>query len=131
MRAVIGFPQIVGDRIGGFARLVPVEAGMPRMLSMPAECGVWRAGGGGVAGYHSGKHAMKIEITKEWCRRMAELKGDAEIGAGPLAFDPVFTDKSMPAVLGDEDESHIASGCFAARSESRAARTPEKGEALE
>ncbi len=74
---------------------------------------------------------MKIEITKEWCRHMAELEGDAEIGAGPLAVDPVFTDESMPAVSGDEDESHIASGCFAAWSESRAARTPEEGEALE
>lgn len=28
---------------------------------------------------------MKIEFSKEWCRRMAELEGDAEIGAGPRA----------------------------------------------
>lgn len=55
---------------------------------------------------------MKIEITKEWCRRMAELEGDAEIGAGPLALDPVFTGESIPAVLDDEDEPHIAFGRF-------------------
>ncbi len=33
---------------------------------------------------------MKIEITKEWCLRMAQLEADAEIGAGLLAIDPVF-----------------------------------------
>ena len=74
---------------------------------------------------------MKIEFSKEWCRRMAELEGDAEIGAGPLAFDPVFTDESMPGISSDEEEPHIASERFAARSEPRAARTPEEGEALE
>ena len=74
---------------------------------------------------------MKIEFTKEWCRHMAELEGDAEIGAGPLAFDPVFTDESISGISGDEDEPHIESECFAARSEPRAARTPEEGEALE
>ena len=33
---------------------------------------------------------MKIEISREWCRRMAQHEGDAEIGAGRLAVDPVF-----------------------------------------
>lgn len=55
---------------------------------------------------------MKIEFSKEWCRRMAELEGDAEIGAGPLAFDPVFTGERIPAVSDDEDEPHIAFGRF-------------------
>ena len=62
---------------------------------------------------------------------MAELEGDAEIGAGPLAFDPVFIGESIPTVSGDEDESHIASGCFAARSEPRAVPIPEERETLE
>ncbi len=74
---------------------------------------------------------MKIEFSKEWCRYMAELEGDAEIGAGPLAFDPVFTDESMPAISGDEEEPHIESECFAARSEPRAAPIPEERETLE
>lgn len=55
---------------------------------------------------------MKIEITKEWCRHMAELEGDAEIGAGPLAVDPVFTGESIPAISSDEDEPYIAFGRF-------------------
>lgn len=74
---------------------------------------------------------MKIEITKEWCRRMAELEGDAEIGAGLLAFDPVFTGESISTVSGDEEGPHIAFGRFAARSEPRAAPIPEERETLE
>ena len=31
---------------------------------------------------------MKIEVSKEWCERMALLEGDSEIGAGLLARDP-------------------------------------------
>lgn len=31
---------------------------------------------------------MKLEWSKEWCIRMAQLEADAEIGAGLLAFDP-------------------------------------------
>ena len=30
---------------------------------------------------------------KEWCERMAKIEGDAEIGAGPVARDPVFEDE--------------------------------------
>ena len=37
---------------------------------------------------------MKIEVTKEWCTIMAMLEGDAEIGAGWLAADPVFDEES-------------------------------------
>lgn len=55
---------------------------------------------------------MKIEFSKEWCRYMAELEGDAEIGAGPLAVDPVFSGESIPAISSDEDEPHIAFGRF-------------------
>lgn len=33
---------------------------------------------------------MRINISKEWCARMAQLEGDAEIGAGLFAIDPVF-----------------------------------------
>ncbi|MCZ0952753.1 MAG: hypothetical protein OXQ89_05490 [Rhodospirillaceae bacterium] len=38
---------------------------------------------------------MKIEISKEWCRRMAQHEGDAEIGAGRLAVDAVFDDDQI------------------------------------
>jgi HTH-type transcriptional regulator, competence development regulator len=33
---------------------------------------------------------MTTEFNKEWCLNMARLEGDAEIGAGALAIDPVF-----------------------------------------
>lgn len=33
---------------------------------------------------------MRIEISKEWCMRMARYEGNAEIGAGQLAIDPTF-----------------------------------------
>lgn len=33
---------------------------------------------------------MRINISKEWCARMAQLEGDAEIGVGLFAIDPVF-----------------------------------------
>ena len=44
---------------------------------------------------------MKLDIEKEWCIRMAQLEGDAEIGAGRLAIDPVFDGEAVPAVAGD------------------------------
>lgn len=44
---------------------------------------------------------MKVDIDKEWCLRMAELEGDAEIGAGRLAIDPIFDFEEAPEV---EDE---------------------------
>ena len=31
-----------------------------------------------------------IEMSKQWCMKMAELEGDQEIGAGSLAIDPCF-----------------------------------------
>jgi HTH-type transcriptional regulator, competence development regulator len=39
----------------------------------------------------------RIEITKDWCLRMARHEADAEIGAGLLAIDPVFDGEAMPA----------------------------------
>ena len=33
---------------------------------------------------------MKIEISREWRRRMAQHEGNTEIGAGRVAVDPVF-----------------------------------------
>ena len=44
---------------------------------------------------------MKLDIEKEWCIRMAQLEGDAEIGAGRLAVDPVLDGEAVPAVAGD------------------------------
>ena len=54
---------------------------------------------------------MKIEITKEWCLRMAEIEADAEIGAGSYALDPVFDGETMPA-NGSNEEPSIAFGRF-------------------
>jgi transcriptional regulator with XRE-family HTH domain len=45
---------------------------------------------------------MKIEITKDWCMRMAELEVDGEIGAGALAIDPVFDGEVAPGKASEE-----------------------------
>ena len=55
---------------------------------------------------------MKLEIGKEWCIRMAQLEGDAEIGAGRLAVDPVFDGDVIPGAAGDEEGSNVAFGRF-------------------
>ena len=57
-------------------------------------------------------YTMKLEIEKEWCIRMAQLEGDAEIGAGRLAVDPVFDDDVIPAAADDEAGSNTAFGRF-------------------
>lgn len=54
---------------------------------------------------------MKIEITKEWCLRMAQREADAEIGAGLLALDPVFDGEAVP-VAETAEEPSIAFGRF-------------------
>ncbi len=54
---------------------------------------------------------MKIEITKEWCLRMAEIEANAEIGAGLYALDPVFDGETMPVNEINEEPS-IAFGRF-------------------
>lgn len=54
---------------------------------------------------------MKIEITKEWCLRMAAIEANAEIGAGLYALDPVFDGETIPAKETNE-ESGIAFGRF-------------------
>jgi transcriptional regulator with XRE-family HTH domain len=45
---------------------------------------------------------MKIEITKDWCMRMAQLEADGEIGAGALAIDPVFDGEVVPSEATEE-----------------------------
>ena len=55
---------------------------------------------------------MKIEISKEWCMRMAQNEGDAEIGAGLLAIDPVFDGEPVPAEVGEEEGPNVAFGRF-------------------
>ena len=62
--------------------------------------------------YARGGHAMKLEIGKEWCIRMAQLEGDAEIGAGRLAVDPVFDGDVIPEVAGDGEGSTVALSRF-------------------
>ena len=31
-----------------------------------------------------------MDISKEWCLRMAQIEGDTEVGAGRLAVDPYW-----------------------------------------
>lgn len=45
---------------------------------------------------------MKIDMSKAWCMRMAQLEGDSEIGAGMLAIDPVFDGEEAPAESPEE-----------------------------
>jgi hypothetical protein len=53
---------------------------------------------------------MKLEITRDWCLKMAMLAGDSEISAGLVAIDPVFEGNAMiPAI---SDEPSIAFGRF-------------------
>lgn len=54
---------------------------------------------------------MRVEIAKEWCLRMAQVEGNAEIGAGKYALDPVFDGETMPG-KDDADEPSIAFGRF-------------------
>lgn len=54
---------------------------------------------------------MRIDITKEWCLRMAGIEADAEIGAGWNAFDPVF-DGGVVAANETTEETTIAFGRF-------------------
>lgn len=52
---------------------------------------------------------MSTQMNKEWCLRMAELEGDASIGAGALALDPIF--EETPEIT-DADEANVAFGRF-------------------
>src|SRR3990167_4778640 len=54
---------------------------------------------------------MKIEISKDWCLKMASLEGDTEIGAGVTAADPLFDGEAETQNVG-EDEPSIAFGRF-------------------
>lgn len=54
---------------------------------------------------------MKIEISKDWCLKMASLEGDTEIGAGVTAADPLFDGEAETQNIG-EDEPSIAFGRF-------------------
>jgi transcriptional regulator with XRE-family HTH domain len=51
---------------------------------------------------------MRIDVTKEWCLRMAELESDEEIGVGLLAVDPVFDGESVAP----SEEPAVAFGRF-------------------
>lgn len=53
---------------------------------------------------------MKIDIDKDWCLRMAALEGDAVIGAGSRAFDPVFEDEVAQTTA--KEETGVAFGRF-------------------
>lgn len=51
---------------------------------------------------------MRIEVTKDWCVRMAELEADEEIGVGLVAVDPLFDGEA----LAPSEEPAVAFGRF-------------------
>ena len=53
---------------------------------------------------------MKIEVTKDWCKIMALREGDAEVGAGFIAVDPIINGQTAPE--SGFDESRLALGRF-------------------
>lgn len=53
---------------------------------------------------------MKIEVTKDWCKTMAQREADAEVGAGFIAADPIFDGEAGYELA--FDESRIALGRF-------------------
>jgi len=44
---------------------------------------------------------MRIDLTKDWCLRMAELEADQEIGVGVAANNPVFNGASRARSEGE------------------------------
>ena len=69
---------------------------------------------------------MARDISKEWCMRMAELEGDAEIGVGRLAFDPVFDGETVPVAVSGEEGPSIAFGRFVSLMRRRSGVSVEK-----
>jgi HTH-type transcriptional regulator, competence development regulator len=53
---------------------------------------------------------MKTEFNEEWCLNMARLEGDAEIGVGAFAFDPIFDGELIEQRK--HDEPVVAFGRF-------------------
>jgi hypothetical protein len=53
---------------------------------------------------------MKTEFNEEWCLNMARLEGDAEIGAGAFAVDPIFDGELTEQR--NHDEPVVAFGRF-------------------
>lgn len=64
---------------------------------------------------------MRIEFTKDWCMRMAQLEGDSAIGAGVHGADPMFVHEAV--VL---EESNIVFGRFIRLMRRRQGLTVEK-----
>lgn len=54
---------------------------------------------------------MRIDVSKEWCARMAQLEADAEIGAGLLSIDPAF-DGEVAAQVEETEGVNFAFGRF-------------------
>lgn len=53
---------------------------------------------------------MKIEVTKDWCKAMAQHEAGVEVGAGLIAADPIFDGEAAHDIT--FDESRIALGRF-------------------
>jgi hypothetical protein len=39
---------------------------------------------------------MRVEFSKDWCLRMAQIEGDEEVGVGLIAADPTFDGEVVP-----------------------------------
>ena len=68
---------------------------------------------------------MRIEITREWCLKMAQLETNTEISAGQLAFDPIFDDEQATESKALK-EPNIAFGRFVQLMRRRQGLTLEK-----
>lgn len=55
---------------------------------------------------------MKLERSKEWWMARARREGDAVVGAGLLAFDPVSEERPAATPVAAVEETRIAFGRF-------------------
>lgn len=68
---------------------------------------------------------MKIEFTKDWCLRMAEMEGDSAIGAGLYGMDPILDDEAIPETA-DSEAANVVFGRFVGLMRRRQGLTIEK-----
>ncbi|BBL77502.1 helix-turn-helix domain-containing protein [Methylomagnum ishizawai] len=54
---------------------------------------------------------MKIDVTREWCLRMAQLEADSDIGVGRYALNSIF-DSETPSPMENLEEPTIAFSRF-------------------
>jgi hypothetical protein len=53
---------------------------------------------------------MKLQIKREWCLAAARREGDAEVGAGRIAFDPELEVEGAPVQAQPVEVMQLAFG---------------------